>query len=177
MKKQTGITLIALVITIIILLILAGIVIFFGLGDKGIITKAITAKNDTDEAKIKEEIEMILLQVQIDKQDTITLDDLQLWIGSNQPDISIIDNRPEENTIDLYYQNSIIKVSNDLKIIEIIKSEFNIIINKKIKNEQITITPIITSNISNLTVTKIKFGEEVRDGSEATFNLNYPRNL
>ena len=96
MKKQTGITLIALVITIIILLILAGIVIFFGLGDKGIITKAITAKNDTDEAKIKEEIEMILLQVQIDKQDTITLDDVQLWIGSNQPDISIIDNRPEE---------------------------------------------------------------------------------
>ncbi len=68
-------------------------------------------------------------------------------------------------------------MSNDLKIIEIIKSEFNIIINKKIKNEQITINPIITSNISNLTVTKIKFGEEVRDGSEATFNLNYPRNL
>ena len=40
MKKREGITLIALVITIIVLLILAGITIAFALGDNGIIAKA-----------------------------------------------------------------------------------------------------------------------------------------
>ena len=40
MKKQTGITLIALVITIIILIILAGVSINLVVGDNGIITTA-----------------------------------------------------------------------------------------------------------------------------------------
>ncbi len=54
-KSTKGITLIALVITIIVLLILAGVSIAMLTGDNGIITQAKEAKEKTEEAKIKEE--------------------------------------------------------------------------------------------------------------------------
>lgn len=55
MKKQSGITLVALVITVIILLILAGITINLTVGQKGIITRAIQAKENTIQAQKDEE--------------------------------------------------------------------------------------------------------------------------
>lgn len=54
-KKAKGITLIALVITIVIVLILAGISMSFVLGKNGIITKAQEARKKTEEAKANEE--------------------------------------------------------------------------------------------------------------------------
>ena len=54
-KKQTGITLIALVITIIILLILAGVSIAMLTGNNGILTQAKLAKENTELAKEDEE--------------------------------------------------------------------------------------------------------------------------
>ena len=47
MKEQKGITLIALVITIIVLLILAGVSIAMLTGNNGVLTKATTAKSET----------------------------------------------------------------------------------------------------------------------------------
>lgn len=49
-KNQKGITLIALVVTIVVLLILAGISINIMVGEDGIIGKASKAKNKTSEA-------------------------------------------------------------------------------------------------------------------------------
>ncbi len=60
MRKSTetkGITLIALVITIIVLLILAAVSIATLTGDNGILTKAQTASEKTKEASVKEEIQ------------------------------------------------------------------------------------------------------------------------
>ena len=54
-KKQTGITLIALVITIIVLLILAGVSIAMLTGNNGILTQAKNAKENTALAKVEEE--------------------------------------------------------------------------------------------------------------------------
>ena len=56
--KEKGITLIALVITIIVLLILAGVSIAMLTGDNGIITQAKLAKERTEEAQRKEEQEL-----------------------------------------------------------------------------------------------------------------------
>jgi hypothetical protein len=56
MKKISGITLVALVVTIIVLLILAGITIMYVMGDNSIFKKAQDAKNKTDQA-IKDEQE------------------------------------------------------------------------------------------------------------------------
>ena len=49
-KKQAGITLVALVVTIVVLLILAGITIMYTMGENSIFKKAQEAKNKTEEA-------------------------------------------------------------------------------------------------------------------------------
>ena len=55
LNEQKGVTLIALVITIIVLLILTGVTIAMLTGDNGIISKAMQAKNKTEEARKTEE--------------------------------------------------------------------------------------------------------------------------
>ena len=54
-NNAKGITLIALIITIIVLLVLAGVTIAMLTGENGIINKAMQAKNRTEEAKETEE--------------------------------------------------------------------------------------------------------------------------
>lgn len=55
MRNQKGVTLVALVVTIIVLIILAGISINLILGDNGMITIAKKAKENTELAKVEEE--------------------------------------------------------------------------------------------------------------------------
>ena len=59
-RSNRGITLIALVITIIVLLILAGVSIAMLTGNNGILTQAQNATNTTETAEIKERINMEL---------------------------------------------------------------------------------------------------------------------
>ena len=66
-KKQNGITLIALVITIIVLLILAAVSIAMLTGENGILTKASTAGEKNKEAEAKEKVELILQEYAIQK--------------------------------------------------------------------------------------------------------------
>ncbi|MBR3133272.1 MAG: type II secretion system protein [Clostridia bacterium] len=58
LKKQKGITLIALVITIIVLLILAGVTIAMVVGDNGILSRSREAKDTTNIKKIQEEVDL-----------------------------------------------------------------------------------------------------------------------
>ena len=60
LKNQKGITLIALVITIIVLLILAGVSIAMLTGDNGLLTQAESAKTDTKKAEVIERVNMEL---------------------------------------------------------------------------------------------------------------------
>ena len=76
-KRGTrGITLIALVVTIIVLLILAGISIQMLTGDNGILTRAAEAKENTERTKIIENVKMDLLgKIAENKGNDITEDD------------------------------------------------------------------------------------------------------
>ena len=67
-KKTKGITLIALVVTIVVLLILAGVSINMVLGENGIVTKAKDARDKTEQAK---------------QNDLAQLDKLDNWITNN----------------------------------------------------------------------------------------------
>ncbi|MBR2290280.1 MAG: hypothetical protein IJ867_06830 [Clostridia bacterium] len=58
MKNKRGITLIALILTIITLLILAGVTLSALVGENGIVTQAITASSKTKEETAKSEIEL-----------------------------------------------------------------------------------------------------------------------
>ena len=71
-KKNKGITLIALVITIIVLLILAGVSIATLTGDNGILTRASDAKEQTEIAEIKEQIQTDILGEQAGNQGDIS---------------------------------------------------------------------------------------------------------
>ena len=73
MKNQVrGITLIALVITIIVLLILAGISIAMLTGENGILTKADAAKRETQRADIIERAKLAILAYETENEGKIT---------------------------------------------------------------------------------------------------------
>ena len=67
MRKQKGITLIALVVTVIVLIILAGVSISLVLGENGIVNKAKKAKENTELAKTEEETMLNDLAKQIEE--------------------------------------------------------------------------------------------------------------
>ncbi len=77
MKNSQGITLVALVITIIILLILAGVTIATLMGDNGLITRANDAKIATEIADIKEQIQTEILGKQAENEGNISDDTLK----------------------------------------------------------------------------------------------------
>ncbi len=66
-KKQKGITLIALVVTIIVLIILAGVSISMVIGDNGIITQAQRAARDTANATVASEEQMNTLAEELNR--------------------------------------------------------------------------------------------------------------
>ena len=65
MKGNRGITLVALVVTIVVLLILAGISLNLVLGENGIITKAQEARDKTEQARINTEKSMNSLEQEL----------------------------------------------------------------------------------------------------------------
>lgn len=69
-KERKGITLIALVITIIVLLILAGVSIITLTGNNGILTKAENAKEQTIIGEEKEQVKLAYTTVRTRKQRT-----------------------------------------------------------------------------------------------------------
>ena len=68
MNKQKGITLIALVITIIVLLIIAGISLAMLTGENGILKKAMNAKEETQIKGYYEKIELIRNELRLEKE-------------------------------------------------------------------------------------------------------------
>ena len=73
-KEMKGITLVALVVTIVVLLILAGVSINAVIGDDGIIKKAQNSANLTKEAEVKEAINRTILEFYL-TNDYATLED------------------------------------------------------------------------------------------------------
>ena len=74
--KNKGITLIALVITIIVLLILAGVSIAMLTGENGVLTKAESAKTETEKASAKEKAQLAILG-SYDNSGKLNLDQLK----------------------------------------------------------------------------------------------------
>ena len=111
MRNQKGITLIALVITIIVLLILAGVSIAMLTGENGILNKATSSRSATNEAEAIERINLALNAVKTEIFDQQV--DEQNWEPINesnalQPEIvkSLeTDGFDTENESGKYYYN------------------------------------------------------------------------
>ena len=75
MKNKNGITLIALVITIVVLIILAGVAINLTLGENGILNKTQQAKQKQSEAEAREKLELVLVDARIEKETNVSYND------------------------------------------------------------------------------------------------------
>ena len=96
LKNNKGITLVALVVTIVILLILAGITINLTLGNNGIIKKAKYGKLAMEIEKEKEIIELTkaskVVDYELEKEVTVLNFEEELKINSDQRDVVAIGN-------------------------------------------------------------------------------------
>ena len=99
--NQKGITLIALVITIIVLLILAGVSIATLTGQNGILTRAQDSKTQTGIAEEKEAIQLAYAGAVAEKRGTgdITADDLNREFGTNGTNATAEDGTDGEITV------------------------------------------------------------------------------
>ena len=90
--KNSGITLIALVVTIIVLLILAGVSIMMLTGDNGILTRAGEAKERTERAQIIENAKMdVFAQITENKGENISKKQLKKILSEYFDDISTLE--------------------------------------------------------------------------------------
>ena len=88
-EREKGITLIALVITIIVLLILAAVSIAMLTGENGILSKASNAKEKHLIAQYEEELNLCIMEMQTDELGTLTMpkliEKLPQYIQASQP--------------------------------------------------------------------------------------------
>ena len=88
LKINKGITLIALVITIIVLLILAGVTIATLTGDNGILTKAQNAKEKNAQKTVEEQINLAVQASRINEGLVIDKDILEQELTNNGIEIT-----------------------------------------------------------------------------------------
>ena len=97
MRNNKGITLIALVITIIVLLILAGVSIAMLTGNNGILTQAGNAKTETAKAEAEEAVKLAVNEILANSmdpsyegdEDEINVENLTTLIPKNNANVSI----------------------------------------------------------------------------------------
>ena len=176
LKKELnhGITLIALIITIIVLLILAGIAIITLTGENGILNQSSKAQEKTLQAQIKEEIEMTIIEIQTEElsnKKTVTLETLvNGQLANKLPNIiaELEDNKiigeykGYEYTIDDKFK---VTIGNKVKGINI-SYELS---NEEYTNQDITLTIHATS--TNGEIAKIEGPAELMKNDDSTYTI------
>ena len=114
LRNKKGITLVALVVTIVVLLILAGVTIASLTGDNGILGKVGEAKEQTDLAGIREEVILLWNETQIEvagkgyTNDQIA-DIFEEKLKANDPDATVT-YQPSNNTYEVNYKDHMFEV-------------------------------------------------------------------
>ena len=126
MKKNKGITLVALVITIIILIILAGVSINLVLGKYGIVNRASSGTETYSEKQAKEKLEIELANMYIEKTTNINYNDEYLTTKLSEKGFSVNGNIVIVDGYQFQIDRSVPQIMNSL--------------GKGIENEEITLT-------------------------------------
>lgn len=198
MRKERGITLIALVVTIIVLLILAGVGIALLTGENGILQNARIATDNTKKAQAKEWLQIIILELQTkiysEENRTATLED---FIALAHPDIQVQNQIPGSDGrleyVQVIYQGFHFIIDKNLKIIEDYQqdSSRDVLVDYRVNSETIqeekvpTVLKDQTHLSSDATLTNARYDESKRgivfNGSStygvldgAKVNLNFP---
>ena len=121
LRKRDGITLIALVVTIVVLLILASIGISVLTGDNGIIKNSQEAKEQTEIDNEKEIVQLSTIQaVDEDKLGNITKEDLQNHLDNNteKDKTKVYEEDEEYFLVEFVETNRVYKVDKDGNVIQ-----------------------------------------------------------
>ena len=154
MKNNKGITLLALVITIIILLILTGITISQLIGI-GLFEKAKDSREIAIKAQLKEEIEMFIDELEI-----------KYMLSGNKLDIKKISEELRDNFENIEIGNVDDKIIGEYKNYEFtITDNYEVIIEDKISGDKPTITHIVDTEVLGATQVTITIEASVRDGT------------
>lgn len=129
MKEENikGITLVALVVTIVILLILSGIAISQLTGEKGLITMVKQAKEESTKKQLLEEIDFAIMEEQIRAESGENLGNIfnydNVWetLRKNDSNLSVT-KIEEDNSYRLIYKGHKFKINGD-KTVEIEKNQ------------------------------------------------------
>ena len=81
LKEKHGITLVALVVTIVVLLILAGVSLNLVLGNEGILTRSKESETKTEIAEVKEKAQLDITEIQMLNGGKITYSELKTTLG------------------------------------------------------------------------------------------------
>ena len=201
MKKNIkGITLIALIITIIILLILAGISIATIAGKDGLIIKTKSAKEEYIKSEMKEQLILAIQNLQAEKNGKGTLEDItQEWASSSIKGYDIKakeDKKTNGKIIQMTKENITVKflVDSNLKVVEInteqneseeleaeVSYNFNDNTTEKIKTSELVKLKDITGNNNDAEVENITVNEEkngiIFDGTSSYSKIDLKQNL
>ena len=116
LKREKGITLVALVITIIVLLILAGVTLAMVMGDSGIFGKANSAKEQTQLKTAEDTIKLAVLDNRTLREtgdaSALSNKNLKVSIAEKLRDLGY--NVAEDNNIVTYYEDKTIKIEDYL---------------------------------------------------------------
>lgn len=182
MREEKGITLIALTVTIVVLLILAGISLSLVLGNEGILKRATNAVDKTEKARIKEEIELAILDIQaeeIAKGNKVTLETLAN--GQLQEKIEA-DSELEEDTIIGEYKGYEYQIDNNLEVtIEEVKGiMFRYELNtKEYTKEDIEVfikTSSKNGNITNIQIPELQETDDFIENEKGEYKIKVTKN-
>ena len=195
LKQKKGITLIALVITIVVLLILAGVTIAMLTGENGILGKATTAKAKSAEEEAREKVSLMLASWKMEK--AINNADFDNYIENYSEDIqsfgieTIIKDNVQEG---LYFAQ--VKIENKTYYVEIVIENNNAEIKNVLDSldritikinkpnytfeDTVQITIEATASTQEGTITEIKLTKKddtneitgTREGNKASYTID-----
>ncbi|MCI8411465.1 MAG: hypothetical protein HFJ40_03305 [Clostridia bacterium] len=124
--QNKGITLIALVITIIVLLILAGVSIAMLIGKNGLISQSMEAKQETEIAKIKEEVQLHYEDAVIQAKVDVANNKLNIFENNLKKDDSESKVIGSGKTITALYKDYYITLDENGNIVDISKANVDV---------------------------------------------------
>ena len=188
MKKSKGITLVALVVTIVVLILLAGISINFAIGNNGISTKAKQAKEMQEMSDVHDKLELIRGKVAVDNETIVTWDKykdelIKENIITGDDDVEDIEDGKKQIVTDTGYV-AVIEITSDGTVgkIEIIGKEdslkvniTNVAVTSETSSIKVDVAAKRTDNATFKYYYKIEGGEyqtsPVHEGTDLSYTI------
>ena len=167
-KSEKGITLIALVVTIVVLLILAAVSISMLGGENGIITKAIEAKDETTIGEEKEKVQLAVTAAKTKNNwgeilESYLRTELDTNIGSEEYSLS---KSGDKYTVTYTDSNRSYEIDANGNVTEL--GEANIIASIRIEGEKVTTPPLPSDDFSHTEGT-VDTGYVIKDSNGNEF--------